>query len=42
MQKVALVNSTTDTLNDGFYNVWPGNGVGLLFQLRNPHGAKTN
>jgi len=44
MQKVALVNSTTDTLKkpklkDGtvaFYNIWPGNGVGLFLQPPEP------
>ena len=47
MQKVALVNSTTHILKKSrtepglvtIYNIWPGNGTGLFFQLRIPHGA---
>jgi len=48
MQKVTLVNSTTDTLKKtsrlrdrtvSFYDIRPGNGVGLFFQPPSPHGA---
>ena len=44
---MALVNSTTDTLKKpklrdrtvAFYNIWPGNGVGLFLQPQSPHGS---
>jgi len=47
-KKVALVNSTTDTLRKPYaksqyrqnlYDITPGNGAGLFLQPRSPHGA---
>ena len=35
-------NQETKRIQTGlvaFYNIWPGNGVGLFFQSRSPHGA---
>jgi len=37
-----MLRYTTDRARPrlvAFYDIWPGNGVGLFFQPWNPHGA---